>query len=117
MVTMNASASTNKKHSSNVTNLQKCSHSGGSSHTQSGAHQKPSILTLHTLNLKRALRGDMEVSISIAWEHEDLAAFLGPKHRGRWVACCHTLKTRQTIQTHLLVRWFCCECWWSCNHM
>jgi hypothetical protein len=98
-----------------VTNLQKCSHSGGASHTQSRAHQEPSIFTLHTLDLECALRSDMEVPIRIAWEHKDLAAFLGPEHRGWWVACRHTLETRQPIETHFLVLWLYCECGWSCK--
>ena len=104
-----------KESSKYVTNLQECPHSGWASYTQSRANQEPSILTLHTLNLECALRCDMEMPIRIAWEHEDLAAFLGPEHRRGWVACCNTLKTRQAIQTHFLVLRFCRECGCSCN--
>jgi len=104
-----------KESSKKVTNLQECPHSGWTSYTQSRAHQEPCILTLHTLNLECALRCDMEMPISIAWEHEHLAAFLGPEHRRRWVACCNTLKTCQSIQTHFLVLRLCCECGCSCN--
>lgn len=100
-----------------MTNLQECSHSGRASHTQSRTHQKPSILTLHTLNLECALRGDMEVPIRVAWEHKHLAAFLSPEHRWWWVARCHALKTRQPVQTNLLILRLCCEYRWSCKHM
>ena len=104
-----------KESSKYVLNLQERPHGGWASYTQSRAHQEPGILTLHTLNLECALRCDMEMPISIAWEHEDLASFLGPEHRRGWVACCNTLKTCQSIQTHFLVLRLCCECGCSCN--
>lgn len=83
--------------------LQERPNSRRAGHAQCGAHKVAGVLALHALDLQRAVRADMNVTVCIVREHQLLRALLRPEDRRRRIAGGHTVERGDAVQADFAI--------------